>query len=287
MPRILFLLTALLLTTTAQAQLLWRVTGNGLKQPSYLFGTYHILKDSYLNQNQKVKKAYEAAEGVVVETTIDSSAMLQMAMRGLMLGNSLTKLISEADYKLVNDEFKRATGMDLGLFNQMKPIVTATMLSMAYTEKESDTLKSFTGQPLDLYFATEGKKRGKTVTALETMDEQMGFLFDHDPVEKQAEQLVKMVKDRDDMRKASVSLTKMYLKEDLNGLWKLGEQFGDSYGDLTYLVDERNANWMKRLPNLMAARPTFVAVGALHLPGPKGVIELLRKQGFKVEPVRN
>jgi len=275
----------LLVSTSAFPQsLLWKVSGNGLKQPSYLFGTYHILKDGYLKKNTKVQSAYEGAQGVVVETTVDSSAMLQMAMRALMLNNSLNKLLSEGDYKLVSDEFKKVTGYDLGLFNQMKPIVTATMLSLAYVQKESDTLSSFSGQPIDLFFASDGAKKGKTVTALETMEEQMTFLYDHDPVEKQAKQLVDMVKEKDEMHQSSQSLTNLYLKQDLNGMWKLSEKYGDSFGDMTYLVDERNETWMKRIPALVAARPTFIAVGALHLPGPKGLITLLKKAGYTVEP---
>ncbi|GAA4448507.1 TraB/GumN family protein [Nibrella saemangeumensis] len=282
---ILVLLGILAQTATAQSSLLWQVSGNGLKKPSYLFGTYHILKDSYLNQNTKVKTAYANAEGVVVEMVVDSSAMLKMAMRALMLTNSLPDLISETDYNLVAKEFEKATGMDLGLFNQVKPVVTSTMLSLAYLEKESDTLKRFTGQPLDMYFATEGKKLGKTVTPLETMEEQITMLYDHDPVEKQARQLVQMVKEKGSMRRVSQSLTDLYLKEDLSAMWKLSEQYGEQYGDMSYLVDERNHNWMKKLPNVMAIRPTFVAVGALHLPGPNGLIELLRKAGFTVEPL--
>lgn len=276
----------LLVSTTAFSQsLLWKVSGNGLKQPSYLFGTYHILKDSYLKQNPKIKSAYEGSEGVVVETEIDSSAMLSMAMRGLMLNTSLNKLLSEPDYKLVADEFKARTGYDLALFNQMKPIVTATMLSLAYTQKQSDTLSKFTGVPIDLYFASDGRKRQKAVNTLETMEEQMTFLFDHDPVEKQAQQLVEMVKGKADMYEMSKSVTDLYLKQDLQGMWKLNEKHGSSFGDMTYLIDERNHNWMKRLPGLMAVRPTFVAVGALHLPGPNGLIELLKKEGYQVEPM--
>ncbi|RAK02443.1 hypothetical protein LX87_00563 [Larkinella arboricola] len=276
----------LLVSTTAFSQsLLWKVSGNGLKQPSYLFGTYHILKDSYLKQNPKVKSAYEGAEGVVVETEIDSSAMLSMAMRGLMLNTSLNKLLSEADYKLVADEFRERTGYDLALFNQMKPIVTATMLSLAYAQKQSDTLSTFTGLPIDLYFASDGRKRQKAVNTLETMEEQMSFLFDHDPVEKQAQQLVEMVKGKADMYEMSKSVTDLYLKQDLQGMWKLNEKHSSSFGDMTYLIDERNRNWMKRIPALLAVRPTFVAVGALHLPGPNGLIELLKKEGYKVEPM--
>lgn len=283
----LFLLLLVLFVGRVSAQsMLWEVSGNELKQPSYLFGTYHILKDSYISKAPAVRQAFDKSAGVVVETTIDSAAMLSMAMKAMMPGKNLKQLISPADYELVANEFKKMTGYDLAMFSMMKPIMTATTLSMAYTEKESDTLNRFTGQPIDLFFASEGRKLNKTVTPLETMEQQMGFLFDHDPVEKQATDLVTMVKEKAGMQKAAGDLTRLYLKGDLDGLYKLSQSFEDKYGDLSFLVTERNQTWMKRLPGLMATRPTFIAVGALHLTGPDGLITLLRKQGYQVKAVK-
>ncbi|QHV99049.1 TraB/GumN family protein [Spirosoma endbachense] len=281
-----FIFVLLLLPKVSVAQsLLWEVSGNGLKQPSYLFGTYHILKDSYLDKTPTVQTAFNLAQGIVVETTVDSAAMLSMAMRAIMPDNSLKKLLSETDYQLVSDEFKKTTGYDLTMFNQMKPIMTATTLSLSYAEKEVDTLSKFSGLPLDLYFAMEAKKRKKVLTPLETMEQQMAFLFDHDPVEKQAADLVRMVKEKKTMQGQSKRLTDLYLAGDLNGMWKLSQEYEEKYGDLSYLVNERNQTWMGKLPTLMALRPTFVAVGALHLPGPSGLITLLRNAGFQVKPL--
>ncbi len=284
--RLILLLLVLFAGRVNAQSMLWEVSGNELKQPSYLFGTYHILKDSYISKAPTVRQAFDKSAGVVVETTVDSAAMLSMAMKAMMPGKNLKQLISPADYELVANEFKKMTGYDLAMFSMMKPIMTATTLSMAYTEKESDTLNRFTGQPIDLFFASEGRKLNKTVTPLETMEQQMGFLFDHDPVEKQATDLVTMVKEKAGMQKAAGDLTKLYLKGDLDGLYKLSRSFEDKYGDLSFLVTERNQTWMKRLPSLMATRPTFIAVGALHLAGPDGLIALLRKQGYQLKAVK-
>ncbi|GAB3565975.1 TraB/GumN family protein [Spirosoma luteolum] len=281
------LLFLLLLSGRLGAQsLLWEVSGNGLTRPSYLFGTYHILKDSYLQQAPLVRGAFERAEGVVVETTVDSSAMLNMAVRALMPGKTLQQLISTDDYSLVANEFKKTTGYDLAMFSLMKPIMAATTLSLAYAEQESDTLHRFSGQPLDLFFAAEATRRHKTLVPLETMEQQMAFLFDHDPVEKQATDLVTMVKEKDTMRGTGRQLTDLYLAGNLDGLVTLSRQYEDKYGDMAYLVNDRNRTWMQRLPGLMTVRPTFVAVGALHLPGPDGLISLLRQQGYTLKPVR-
>ncbi len=269
----------------AQHSLLWEVSGNGLKQPSYLFGTYHILKDSYLNHTPNVRKAYEQAGGVAVEMVIDSSKLMMVATRALMLDTSLPKLLSATDYQTVAREFKAVTGYDLSLFNQMKPVMTATLLSMAYIERDADTLKRFTGQPLDLYFADNARKQGKPVSGLETMEEQIALLYDSEPVQKQAERLIEMVTKKDSTEQLSKTITDLYLKQDLAGMWKLSELTGPQAGDMSALVDNRNRNWLKKLPALMATRPTFIAVGALHLPGPNGLIALLKKAGYQLRGI--
>lgn len=113
----------------------------------------------------------------------------------------------------------------------------------------------------------------------------MAFLFDHDPVEKQAADLVRMVKERDGMLTDNKRLTDLYLAGNLAKMWELSQDYEKKYGDLSYLVKARNDAWMTKLPQLMATRPTFVAVGALHLAGPDGLLTLLRKAGFHVKPL--
>jgi uncharacterized protein len=299
--RKLFVSLCLLLTWPAVGQsLLWEVSGNGLRQPSYLFGTYHLLGDDFVKTRPAVQKAYIDAQGVVVEMVIDSSKILQMAMRGMMLNNSLDKLLPPADYDLVAATFKAQTGMDLTLFNRMKPVLTGMMFGQVYMKKQLDSLSalggsgrkgadlfgSAGGQPMDLYFAANGKQTGKTVLPLETMEEQITLLYDHDPVEKQAQDFLKLIKEMDSVKDQSRSLTRLYLAGDLDGLYNLMQTAQTEPGSMAHLLDERNANWMKRLPALLAARPTFVAVGAGHLPGPNGLIALLRKDGFTVKAVK-
>ncbi len=282
---ILLLLLTSGLTTQGQA-LLWEVSGNGLAKPSYLFGTYHILRDSYLQKDSLTRLHFEKAEGVVVEMVFDSSEAGKVRQYATMADNNLIKLIDATDYKLVADEFNTVTGQELSFYNQIKPIIIATALSVAYARQQSDTLTKFSGQPIDLYFVKQAKAKQKPLKGLETLDEQLKLLYDRQPVEQQAEQLVRMVKQKNTVRPQGSTLTDMYLRADLDGMWAMFQRESDSPADLYALIDNRNIRWVSLLRPIMAERSTFVAVGVGHLPGPNGLLNLLRQAGYVVKPAK-
>ncbi len=270
------------LTATGQA-LLWEVSGNGLSKPSYLFGTYHILRDSYLKQDSLTRLHFEKAEGVVVEMLFDSTEAGKVRQYATMADNNLIRLIDATDYKLVADEFNAVTGQELSFYNQIKPIIIATALSVAYARQQSDALTKFSGQPIDLYFVKQAKAAQKPLKGLETLDEQLKLLYDRQPVEQQAEQLVRIVKQKNVVKPQGTSLTDLYLRADLDGMWALFQRESDSPADLYALIDERNLRWITQLRPIMAERSTFIAVGVGHLPGPNGLLTLLRKAGYVVK----
>ena len=289
MPRPYLLLPFLLFLTGLSGQgqsLLWRVSGNGLSKPSYLFGTYHILRDSYLQQDSLTRHHFEQAEGVVVELVVDSAAARNVRQYATMADNNLIRLIDATDYKLVADEFNAVTGQELSFYNQLKPIIIATALSVAYARLQSDTLTKFSGQPIDLYFVKQTQAARKPLVGLETLEQQLTLLYDRQPVEQQAQQLVRMVKHKNVFKPPGTTLTDLYLRADLDGMWNLFQQESDSPADLYTLIDKRNLQWMSQLQPIMAQRSTFIAVGVGHLPGPNGLLMLFRKAGYVVEAVR-
>lgn len=265
--------------------LLWEVSGNGLKHSSYLFGTYHVLPEGYLKEVPKVNEKFAAAENVVVEMVIDSSKLMELAMITMMPDNSLTELYDSAEYATVKKYFKENLGVEIAMFNQVKPSAIAVMLAMQAAPVAEVTSK-YEGLPMDLYFATEGKKKGKNIVGLETMEEQMKILFDHEPLEKQADELLEMIEEKDDVVKSAADITDAYLTHNLDSMWEINKSYIEEHDELDYLIDDRNKAWIEKLPDVISAGPSFIAVGALHLPGENGVIELLRKEGFTVKAVK-
>ncbi|HLT80825.1 MAG TPA: TraB/GumN family protein [Cyclobacteriaceae bacterium] len=261
----------------------WEVSGNGLTRPSYLFGTYHLLSGAYLKKLPRVEAAFEGASGVVVESEIDSSKIVQMFSMLVMKDKKLSDLVSEDDYQLVADEIQKSTGTPMELMAQFKPAFITVMLTVTYARAAgSSEPADYEGPPLDAYFASTGREKKKAVSTFETMEEQMSLLFDHYTVEEQAKQLVDFVKSKEEMVTVQDDLLSLYLRHDLDGLYKLYQKYEKRFGDTSWLLDERNVNWMKQLPAMLAEGDKFIAVGALHLAGEKGLVELLRKQGYTV-----
>lgn len=267
--------------------LLYEISGNNLEKSSYLFGTFHILNSDYIKSHESVIQRLRKADQIVIETVIDSSQLVAFSMKTMMPGKSLKALIPESDYKLVKDEFLAKTKADLTLFDQFKPALISTQLSIAYIQETNPWLKKYKGTPMDLYFANYAKQHQLKLITFETMLEQADLLFDSDPIEKQSQDLIKLVKERDKTIKMAIDLGDKYVKQDLLGLQKLGEVYQDDFNSLTKLVDDRNLNWMKELPQILSDGNAFIAVGALHLPGENGLIELLIKKGYSVKPIFN
>lgn len=267
--------------------LFWEVSGNGLKKKSYLFGTYHLMNNSYLKEIPKAEKAFKKADGVVVETLIDSSKLMSLGMMAMMTETTLDKLLNAEDFDLVSAEVSERLGPQMGMaLNMLKPNATMAALIMAYNkEYNAELLGKYTGMPLDLFFAVDAQKRKKQVEGLEALEEQMNILYNKEPLEKQAETLVNLVKDKTDVMKMQVDLATYYLAQDLEQLTVMYNEYNEKYGESDYLLKDRNLKWMDVFPAILSRGNQFIAVGALHLPGEFGMINLLRKAGYTVKPL--
>ena len=128
------------------------------------------------------------------------------------------------------------------------------------------------------------KERKKEIRGLEKIEDQMG-VFDKIPDSVEAQMLLEMIRDMPEQRKEFAEMVESYKKEDLS---KLGDQISSSeewkgYEDI--MLVNRNKNWIPVMTAAMKEGPELFAVGAGHLPGSDGIINLLRKAGYKVEPV--
>lgn len=283
---LLFAWQALSAQKHTENSLFWKISGKGIDKPSYLFGTYHLLNGGYLSQIPEVNKAFERADGIVVETELDSSKMFQMMSLMVMSDKKLSDLVSEEEYAMITHEVEKTTGASMDMLAQFKPVSITFMLTVAYALGDGQSeLNKYDGPPLDNYFARVGRKNEKPIETFETMEEQFRIVFDHDPVEEQARQLVAFVRSKEDMVQAQSDLLRMYLAQDLDGLHKLYKKYEKQFGDASYLLDDRNVKWMKKLPAMIAKGNQFIAVGALHLTSDVGLVHLLRKSGYTLTPM--
>lgn len=258
--------------------LLWKISGNGLEKPSYLYGTIHLTCDYQLTD--KLKKAFDETDKLVLEVDLSDPNMQTDMMKMIFMedGKTIKGLLNEKDYATLNAFFKKQVGMDLTLFNSMKPIAITSTLTSKKALCEN-------GTAYETEFMKVAKSQNEEVIGLETIADQMQ-VFEKIPYEEQLKTLVEMAENgMEESRKSFEEMTKYYNAENLEGLVKIMGEQGLEADFQESLVDQRNRNWIPLITKITKESPAFIGVGALHLPGEQGVINLLRKEGFTVEPV--
>lgn len=264
---------------TNEKSLLWKISGNGLKHDSYLYGTIHITCDATLPE--KVKKAFHSTDQLCLELDMDDTNMQAEMMSGMTMKDGITmqSLASKEDFEIVDAFLTKNLGFSAKMLNTLKPFMVSAML---YPKMISCEMQSVEGELMKV--AVEQKEE---TIGLETVTEQLN-VFDAIPYQDQMNELIKTAKSelaRD--KKELADMLELYKTEDIEAIYMftkqsenvLASQFEDQ------LLSKRNQNWISRINKIAQNKATFFGVGAAHLGGEKGVINLLRKQGFIVEPV--
>ncbi|SOD91656.1 TraB/GumN family protein [Spirosoma fluviale] len=260
--------------------MLWEISGKDLAKPSYLFGTIHLICPTDFAITEPIRKALSSTEQVYLELDMDDPQMMPKMQKGMMNtgGKSYKEWLKPDDYNLLNDYYKSKMGAGLAQLGMLKPLA---LMSMNYM-----TLLNCQPESYDMTFAKMASEQKKEVLGLETVESQFD-VFDKIPVEKQAAELVEMVRNQEKARTEFNQLITLYKAQDLDGLLKLMRQseFSDMAGYEDVLLNDRNANWIPTIEQAVKQKPTFIAVGAGHLGGDKGVIQLLRKKGYTIKAV--
>lgn len=273
--------------------LLWKISDNNLEQPSYIFGTHHLVPLSFLDSIAGLEEAFEATEQAVGELDMNNMGEMQMQLMMASImpdGESYQDLMNEEDRELLDETLKEYVGAGLDQFGQMKPAMLNTLLSVMMYKKFYPSDEE--GLSMDEYFHKEAKDRHHTTLGLESVQDQIDVLFDAQSIEKQAESLLCTIKNIDYGKKQMDKLMTAYHAQDLTAMAKLFEEDDpdnpcpSTQEEKDELNKERNIKWMKQLPDMMNDKPSFIAVGCLHLVGEDGLINQLRKEGYTVEAVK-
>lgn len=262
--------------------LLWQVSGNGLAKPSYLFGTFHLLCKQDINFSDQLKKSLQSSDEIYMEMDMDDPSILLGGFMYLnMKGNKQLKdLYTPDEYKKIESYFNDSLHVPMMMFQKAKPYFLVALLYPKMMD-----CKTPAGVEEELL--TLAKQNKKEIQGLETMQFQAS-VFDSIPYEWQAKELLKNIDSLDIYKKEFDTMVNVYKEQQLSTMEKLftKSEFGmDEYEDLLLL--KRNKNWVDQLKIIMKKESVFVAVGAGHLVGEKGLINLLKKEGYKVQPLIN
>lgn len=273
-------------TPSPENTLLWRISGKGLSQPSYLFGTIHLLCADDLGLSDSLRAAIRTSDKVYLELDMDNMFEMMQAIQKMKMRNdtTLSDLLSDSDYQKVRKYFSgRKSIIPFSILETYKPMLAASMIMQ--TSFECDDAIS-----MEQLIMQQAKQNSKEIRGMETMAYQLS-IFDSIPYQVQAKQLLSFITDNESEEKASKEYQEMaaaYRSQELDKLEKLinKEEYGvENFADL--LLYNRNSNWVRKMDKIFSAGSAVIAVGAGHLPGERGVINLLKKAGYKVEPMQN
>jgi uncharacterized protein len=263
--------------------LLWKISGKNLSKPSYLFGTMHVLCAENASLSDSLKSVLAAVDEVYFEIDLSDMTAMMGAIKYMRMNDSktLSDLLTPGQYKKVRDYFSlHAAPLPFGILERFKPLLISSLI-------EEQGMACETTDGMELMIMKELRPYNKPVRGLETVEFQAG-LFDSIPYEQQARDLVNYIDSADEYQKMTVALSDVYKKQDLDKIDELstkGDPGMSGYMDL--LLYDRNRKWAKNLDSLLKGKSLLIAVGAAHLPGEKGVLNLLRKKGYQVEPMKN
>ena len=304
MKRFSLFLAVMMLALASQAQLLWKVSGNGLARPSYVMGTYHFAPASMMDKIPGMNQALEGCDVVVGE--IDKEEMTnqetQMKMGMAMVAppdSTLDKLFTPEEYAIVEkvfDKYFGNMGVKLSQMNMLKPSAISLQMQALQAVKYFPNMNE--AELIDMAVQTRANELGRPSIGLETIEEQVKLLFDT-PLKEQAEDLLEACQKDELFVVQSSALVEAYMAQDLAKIEQVmtDPELGGDDAKIIYftggleeamdaLIYDRNRDWVEKLDKMIPERAALVCVGAGHLPGDQGLLQLLRDRGYTVEPMK-
>ncbi len=269
----------ILIFSTSNAQLLYRISGKGLTKDSYVFGTIHTMPKEDFEMPKKVMDAFKSCEIIALEIDINMSLSEQIELAKMTMlptGETLKNYMTDSSYNKLKSYCMDSLSWKESKFDKyahMKPFFFSSVVLQEKIGKQ----KSF-----EMEFQKLAKKYDKALMGLETVMYQMETI-DRISIKDQ----IQFMDDFSNMSEFDV-LFNLYEKEDINGLHKMISEETDMLPEFNHwFLDVRNANWIPVIEKQISTEATFIAVGAGHLGGTTGVLELLKKQGYTITGINN
>lgn len=284
------IIAAALTAITANAQLLWKVTSPDTDKTSYLLGTHHLAPASTLDSIAGFNEALASVEAVYGELDMAEALAPEGAaekQRALIApaDSTLSSLYTAAQLDSIDTLLKSyiSPAMSVAAVDMLKPAAVTTMLSVAMSQKECGLPLSTS---IDETVQNLGRAAGKRIGGLETLGRQIDIVF-NSPIALQADGLLKIARNTGLYAESARSLYTAYRQGDLGAIMRLmtAPVTGMDDEEAEELLNGRNRAWVEFLVGAFPMASMMVVVGAGHLGGDSGVIELLRHKGFSVEPV--
>lgn len=269
-------------STNAEQSLLWKISRDDLKKPSYLFGTIHIIcKDDYV-WTKPMQKSLDVSEKVCFEMDLDDPNLVMTIAAGMIdnSGKRIQDYFTPEQYAKLSAYITDSMNMNMAMLQNMKPVALYSLFV-----KEGNICDETISY--ELILSDKAKAANKEIIGVESANDQLALL-NHIPIDTVIKDLVDMIDGNDDTLSTNIynAMYSAYKKQDLNTLSQIIVD-NKMTGDFTSLfLDDRNQKWIPVMMDMMEQGSIFFAVGAGHLPGEYGLINLLIQEGYTVTPIK-
>lgn len=269
-------------TTGAEPSLLWKISGKDLKAPSFLFGTIHIICSDQFLWTDTMKSTFNSVQQLQLELPMADADFQKKIIQAVMLtdSTSLKDYFSDGQYKKLEQYFKDSMKTSLSVFAKLKPFGVMSFIMRSMLRCDGKLLTGYESKLIN--FAQE---KNIPVRGLETIEEQIK-IFDDIPKDSMAAIVMAIIEDMPKNKKQFKRITQYYVAQDIQSLHNEIIKSPEYAGYMDELLYKRNEKWVPKIIQTAKEKSVFFAVGAGHLPGDRGIINLLKKLGYGVTAVK-
>ena len=270
-----------------RAQLLYEISGKGVKSKSYILATNKFVEMTFLDTIPNVFKCFSRCNKVITEFAMQDYEAIAALRQAALLPDSvkLTNFYSESEYTYIDNALRAQLGMGLDKLCRMKP---AYLTEMVRTELMKQWLGYDEQRSMEGFFESVAAERNIPIWGLDHIGETMYMLFDREPFHWQCKELLKVLEYPENEVKQERTLRTMYLDGRLTDIAYQVEGPDNttsiSFSDYKVYC-QRNIEWVKRLKDYLAEGSAFITLDAVYLGGDKGLLQQLRAAGYRVRPV--
>lgn len=255
--------------------LLWEISGNGIEKPSYLYGTIHMICESDFFMKEKVNTAFAKTSKLALEINMADTTEMKYMQKVAMGTIPLSKQLTVSQAKKLDQILQKIAGMSLSQVDNYSMVTVMSLIAMK--SGSCANIKSY-----EMEFLAKAISAKKTIIGLEKAQEQMDIINNALTNEEMITMLGEM------NQELTKQMVQDYKQENIKNIYTAATDVKMiNEADKKLMLDNRNLNWIAKISELMKSESVFFAVGAGHLSGEYGVINLLRNAGYTVNPILN
>ncbi len=264
-----------------ESSLLWKIEGPGIQKGSYLFGTMHLIEKQYFIFPDKLEKIVKKTDKLVMELAglpNQLEAMKYVTLTEGTFADFFTKEQMDSILVWAKAELNMSEEAFTKTMSKMKPFVVVQMATQIHFMGKTESY--------EVSFEKIARENNIAIAGFETIAEQMG-IFDKMTKEQQTEMVMETIRDPKKGIEVTQKMQKLYQGQNVDSLYlMIQEEGGTMTEDQSTILDDRNERWIHMIEETAKKEKLFIAVGAGHLGGPKGVIRLLEQKGYTLTPVK-